>query len=528
MPESTPTQDFDLRRHSWADADADGDNESEERPDRPRILIVTPEITYLPEGMGNLSQRMCAKAGGLADVSASLVKALYDQGADVHVALPNYRRMFDIDAKNFFELEYEKVSRTLPEQRIHLAEDRVFYHRSSVYASENHLLALAFQREVINHTIPQVRPQLIHCNDWMTGLIPAVARRHGIPSLFTVHNIHTERLTLAHIEDRGIDAADFWQQFFFTRPPGSYEETRESNPTDLLTTGIFAADHVNTVSPTFLHEIITGHHEFVPDHIRHELWAKSNAGCASGILNAPDASFNPQTDEYLTCHFGPEDLMEGKRKNKELFQARVGLDINPNAPLFFWPSRLDPVQKGCQLLTDILYQLVADYSGEQLQIAVVANGAFQHHFHDIADMHGIRNRVAVVDFNEGLSHHAYAAADFIFMPSLFEPCGLPQMISPKYGTLTIAHDTGGLHDTVEALDTDAQTGNGFLFQTFDSNGLRWACDQAMAFFHLPNSLRQRTLSRIMLEANERFNHTTTAAAYIKLYEQILQQPITTG
>ena len=164
---------------------------SDNPPNRPRILVVTPEITYLPEGMGNLAQRRCAKAGGLADVSASLVKALYDQGADVHVALPNYRRMFHLDVASVFDNEFQKVSRALPEQRIHLAQDRVFYHRSSVYGAENHLIALAFQREVINHTIPQVRPDLIHCNDWMTGLIPAEARRHCIPSLFTVHNIHS-------------------------------------------------------------------------------------------------------------------------------------------------------------------------------------------------------------------------------------------------------------------------------------------------------------------------------------------------
>ncbi|MDA0766794.1 MAG: glycogen/starch synthase [Verrucomicrobia bacterium] len=522
MPDASSMHDFDARRRSWADADLHDDD----NPDRPRILVVTPEITYLPGGMGNLAQRMCAKAGGLADVSASLVKALYDQGADVHVALPNYRRMFDLDAKNVFELEYEKVSRSLPEQRIHLAEDRVFYHRSSVYASENHLLALAFQREVINHTIPQVRPQLIHCNDWMTGLIPAVAKRHGIPCLFTVHNIHTEKLTLAHIEDRGIDAADFWQHLYFSRPPGSYEETRGSNPTDLLTSGIFAADHVNSVSPTFLHEVIDGHHEFVPGHIRHELWAKASAGCASGILNAPDAVFDPETDPYLPTHFNSETHPEGKRANKVAFQARLGLDINPDAPLFYWPSRLDPVQKGCQLLTDILYQLVADYSAEQLQIAVVANGAFQPHLHNIVKMHGIKNRVAVADFKEELSHQAYAAADFIFMPSLFEPCGLPQMVSPKYGTLTVAHDTGGLHDTVDQLDAEAGTGNGFLFGTFDPGGLRWACDQAMNFYRLPAKSRAANLARIMTESQERFNHTATATAYIKLYEKMLQRPVT--
>ena len=138
-------------------------------------------------------------------------------------------------------------------------------------------------------------------------------------------------------------------------------------------------------------------------------------------------------------------------------------------------------------------------------------------------MHGIANRVAVTDFSEDLSHQAYAGSDFIFMPSLFEPCGLPQMVSPKYGTLTIAHDTGGLHDTVDPLNTDAQTGNGFLFNNFDAGGLRWACDEAMKFYHLPAKIRESNLARIMTESKERFNHTTTASDYIKLYEKMLQR-----
>src|SRR5690606_36518560 len=183
----------------------------------------------------------------------------------------NYRRMFHLDVASVFDNEFQKVSRALPEQRIHLAQDRVFYHRSSVYGAENHLIALAFQREVINHTIPQVRPDLIHCNDWMTGLIPAVAKRHGISCLFTVHNIHSEHLPLAQIEDRGIDAADFWQHLNYRRAPWNYEESRSSNPVDLLASGIFAADHVNTVSPTFLEEIVGGGHGFIPDAIRNEL-----------------------------------------------------------------------------------------------------------------------------------------------------------------------------------------------------------------------------------------------------------------
>ena len=145
----------------------------------PTILVVTPEITYLPAGMGNMANRMTAKAGGLADVSASLVSALFELGADVHVALPYYRKMFHMDVGNLVERELLVYKSVLPESRIHLAHDRLFYYRDRVYSGDNQVnprIALAFQREVINNIIPVVRPDLVHCNDWMTGLVPAAAR----------------------------------------------------------------------------------------------------------------------------------------------------------------------------------------------------------------------------------------------------------------------------------------------------------------------------------------------------------------
>ncbi|NNM31050.1 MAG: glycosyltransferase [Akkermansiaceae bacterium] len=478
--------------------------------------------------MGNLAQRLSAKAGGLADVSASLVNALYNQGADVHVALPNYRRIFHTDVADIFHGEIRDLARHLEDKRIHLAEDRVFYHRDSVYGSENNLIALAFQREVINNVIPNVRPDLIHCNDWMTGLIPAVARRRGIPCLFTVHNIHTEKMSLEHIEDRGIDAADFWQYLYYERPPHNYEESRSTNGVDLLTSGIFAADHVNTVSPTFLSEVVDGRHDFVPGHISHELWNKCQADCATGILNAPDQSFDPKSDPHLEFHFGPEDHVEGKRRNKRQLQEEFGLELAEDAPMLFWPSRLDPVQKGPQLLTDILHQLVTDYADLKLQIVIVANGDFQQPFHDIVAMHGIQHRVAVRDFNETLSRRGYAAADFMLMPSRFEPCGLPQMVSPKYGTLTVAHNTGGIHDTVEPLDLAAGSGNGFLFDHFDCQGFRWAIDEALRFYRQPAEVRKAHIARIMRESEARFNHASTAKDYIKRYNAMLGKSVTKG
>ncbi|MBU0986577.1 MAG: glycogen/starch synthase, partial [Proteobacteria bacterium] len=183
----------------------------------PRILIVTPEITYLPDRMGDFASFFTAKAGGLADVSAALISSLFEQGADVHVALPDYRAIFSDGLTPVLKKELSRIQRKMPDDRIHLAEDRAFYYINRVYSAygeENIKLSVAFQREVINHIVPQVQPDLIHCNDWMTGLIPAMARHMEIPCLFTIHNIHTVKTTLAYIEDRGIDAAYFWPNLY--------------------------------------------------------------------------------------------------------------------------------------------------------------------------------------------------------------------------------------------------------------------------------------------------------------------------
>ncbi|MCF7847416.1 MAG: glycogen/starch synthase [Kiritimatiellales bacterium] len=495
---------------------------------KPRILIVTPEITYLPTGMGNMANNLRAKAGGMADVSASLVSALYDLGADVHVALPHYRKMFNIDIGNFIDNELLKYKSKLPNDRVHLAEDRIFYYQDSVYSNidvVNPKIALAFQREVINNIIPTVKPDLIHCNDWMTGLIPGEARTLGIPSLFTIHNIHTHKLTLATIEDAGIDAAEFWNQLYYSWPPYNYEESRSTNPVDLQASGIFAAHFINTVSPTFLNEMVDGKHSFVPENIRYEVASKKNHNCAAGILNSPDESNDPETDKYLHECFSAEKHRGPKRNNKEHLQKLFGLIQNPDAPVFFWPSRLDPVQKGCQLLADILYQMVSKYWDDQLQVMIIANGSYQKVFYDIVGFHNLQERVAVCDFDEELSHIGFAASDFMLMPSLFEPCGLPQMVSSIYGSLPIAHDTGGLHDTIENVNPQTSTGNGFLFETYDSAGLAWAIDKAMEFHHLDPSIKDAQISRIMAESKARFNHKVTAQSYIDIYEQMLQRPL---
>lgn len=494
----------------------------------PRILVVTPEVTYLPNGMGNRANYLTAKGGGLADVSATLVSNLFEQGVDIHVTLPHYRKMFNIDISNLINGKLRAYKDKMPGDRIHLAEDRAFYYRNEVYdgyGKGNTAISLVFQREVINNIVPRVRPDLIHCNDWMTSLVPAMARRMNIPCLFTLHNIHAYNVPMAHIEETGIDVAEFWQHLYFNRFPYSYQESRSSNFVNLLTTGIFAAHCINTVSPSFLREIIDGQHSFIGNDLRRELTNKKKAGLAVGILNSPDPSYNPSKDKTLARNYDAHNHVAGKRANKQKLQECLGLNQDENAPVFFWPSRLDPVQKGCQLLTGILYHVISKYWKNNLQLVVVANGPYQQHFQDIVRVHNLYQRVSICSFDERISRLAYAASDFILMPSLFEPCGLAQMIGLIYGSLPIARDTGGIHDTVSPLDIGKNSGSGFLFEHFDGNALSWAIDQAMIFYNLPAATKRKQIARIMTRSVRQFCCTITAKKYKDIYENMLAQPM---
>ena len=176
------------------------------RHQNPRILVVTPEVTFVRHGMGPASRSISARAGGLGDICAAQIHALYEHGLDVHLAMPNYRNVFTRNAQRMPGIDIHNRPCELPESHIHLAQDRSFYYHSKLFVAtdwENIRIALAFQREVINRIIPEVQPDLIHCYDWMTGLIPAMARRNGIPCLFTLYRLDSPRLLLSTIEEQG-------------------------------------------------------------------------------------------------------------------------------------------------------------------------------------------------------------------------------------------------------------------------------------------------------------------------------------
>jgi starch synthase len=508
---------------------------SVKRNDAPRILLVTPEVTELPEGMGNLANVVRAKGGGLADISAALVGELLRLGLDVHVALPKYERQMREYAK-ISQREIDQIAssfRARGQKRIHLVRDSAFSHIQDVYEQfgDNTALsrAISFQRAVINHVLEDAMPSngkmLVHCNDWMTGLIPAAAKARGIKSVFTFHNMHSGRKTMRDLENHGLDVGGFHKDLYLDAHPDHVPNAWETVPCDFLISGIKACDFVNTVSPSFLKEIVDGEFpDLVPPALREAVRAKYYSGWAKGILNAPKSTVNPAIARGLAMNYDDTNFVEAKRVNKLALQERMGLHADGDAPLMFWPHRLFS-QKGPELLAQIAQVLVDRYATQGLQIAIVGNGEpdMEQQFGRISV--GSHGRIAYSKFDPYLSELGKAASDFILMPSLYEPCGLPQMEGMRYGSLPIVRATGGLRDSVKPLDVVHDTGNGFVFEHFNADALWWACTQAMEYWSQSEEVRNRTVHRVMNEGVDRFNLERTTLAYVRIYEKLLGEPL---
>jgi ADP-glucose type glycogen/starch synthase len=504
----------------------------------PVILVATPEIVSLPEHMGNLSNFIrTGDGGGLADISAAVITELYRRGVNVHVTLPHYRDLFTSLGKISDE-EYRALIRGVDElQRIHFIDHGLFDGAIQVYEERSNLKrlmmlrAVAFMEGILYGLLPTLQSQhdrlLVHCNDWMTGLLPSAARSRGIPSLITCHNIFTTHATPLALYEQGIEVGPFLEQLYFQEHPdsfGSAETNYRQNQVDFLTSGLFAASRINTVSPTFLREIAENAFsdlDLIPDAVRHMIRQRFEEGAASGILNAPMAASDPHVDPLIYRKYDARNLVRGKRANKLHFQEEMELQKNLDAPIFFWPHRLVSPQKGVELMLDVIPLFMKE--SITAQFAIVANGQ-QNHL-DACQLltASFPGRVAYHPFSRELSQLGKAASDFILCPSLYEPCGTPQVEGPRYGTLPIVRKTGGLADTVEPLTPSK--GNGFVFRDYTVEGLAGAIREALAFHARSFRSRSEILRRVMRDSAERFTIKRTVDQYIELYEEILGEKV---
>jgi starch synthase len=428
-----------------------------------------------------------AKAGGLGDVAAALPRALGAQGHDVRVVMPMYKRVQTPD-RQFEPVVKEAVvvlggtrivfsihQTPLPNSSVPVYFVRCagLYDRQGIYTSDKdeHLrFALLSWAALMLAQRLGFRPDIVHANDWQTSLLPLLLKTMfawdklfaSTRTVLTIHNIgHQGTFPASAISDIGLsDAATFFHQ----------DHLREGRVNFLLT-GILYANAITTVSPTYAREIQRPEHGVGLDE-----YLRQRREVLFGILNGIDlGEWSPENDARIPNRYSADDLA-GKDEDKRALLEGAGLRYIPRVPVIGVVSRL-AWQKGFDLCMKVLPRLLATRA---VQLVVLGTGEpqYERFFSGLAFQ--FPKQVAYKrGFSEPLAHLIEAGSDMFLMPSRYEPCGLNQMYSLRYGTPPIVHRTGGLADTVFPFDMQRRTGNGFVFDHFDEGGLWFGLTQAL-------------------------------------------------
>jgi starch synthase len=426
------------------------------------------------------------KTGGLADVSAALPKALAKAGHRVTVFLPRYAAIAfpPGEFQGSVHVPVDRTHRSAGYYRRTVAENvdvvfiehPPFFDRPQPYGVGNHdygdnRLRFAFlSRAALEYLRSRgQRPDVVHAHDWQAGLVPVYLKSfywddptlHRVASVFTIHN-------LAYQGNFARDTLDLLELPWNLADPSALEF---HGGISYLKGGVTFAEMVNTVSPQYAKEIQTAEHGFGMDGV-----LRSRAADLVGILNGVDyEEWDPSVDRHIARRYSPDDL-SGKADDKADLLRAFGLPREPDLPLLGIISRLVP-QKGF----DIVVRAWWDLLQRPLRLIVLGTGdpEVQDGFRALAARAPDRFAVRFA-YDNALAHKVEAGADMFLMPSRFEPCGLTQMYSLRYGTVPIVRATGGLVDTVEPFDPVRWEGTGFRFDTADGTGLMWALDEALA------------------------------------------------
>ncbi|MDT8406478.1 MAG: glycogen synthase GlgA [Methylococcales bacterium] len=461
------------------------------------------------------------KTGGLADVSGSLPKAIAQLGQDVRLLLPEYQAIHITEPVRHrcrirvFNYEVEIRETTLPDSTVTVWLvncPQLFHQPGNPYVDERGqpwaniaerftLLARVAAEVAMNRAFLDWHPDIVHCNDWQTGLVPALLSLEASrpATLFTIHNMAYQGVfPRAMFDSLGLPTM-LW---------GLYGVEFYGN-LSFLKSGLGYADWINTVSATYAEEIQTSAFgcglEGLLSHRRDFL---------TGILNGIDSEYwNPETDSYLAANYSANDL-SGKAVNKAQLQKTLGLPVAPETPVLGLISRLVE-QKGIDLFLECLSELVL----MPLQIVVLGSGnkSFEQRLQQLAALYP--GRIAVmVGYDEAQAHLIEAGADIFLMPSRFEPCGLNQMYSLRYGTVPVVRKTGGLADTVtDALPQSLQDGsaNGFVFEEISPGALLETIKRALLVYANPPLWRQLQITGMQGD----FSWDVSAQRYLELYQK---------
>ncbi len=459
-----------------------------------RILFVSPEVYPL------------AKVGGLADVACALPKALKKLGRDVRIVIPKYEWIkskekiadisVDLHGHKMVSVELTSVD-GVP---VYLLGNDEFFGGKVVYqGGKEETLKFAFFSKVVAELIKDLdfKPQIVHCNDWHNALVPLHLKllQDKTPTIFTIHNLKYQGthpgLTLGDI---GL--------------PKTTSDVLEKGVVNPMKSGILYSDIVSTVSKTYAKEIQTktyGHglHTYLK---KREIY---------GIVNGVDYDvWDPEKDGHIYRTYSPKSL-DGKAENKSQLLEEIGLPKDLETPLLGMVARVDP-HKGLNLVAEAMPRIL----DKEKACFVMLGGAGERKYQRIVEeMSRKCDRIKVIlRHDEKLAHKIYAGSDIFLMPSLFEPCGLGQLISLKYGTIPVVRKTGGLADTIIDFDGDKEKGNGFVFEKPTGAALQRAILRALAAYKL------KWVWEGLVERAMRADHSweNSAREYIELYQTALR------
>lgn len=461
-----------------------------------------------------------AKTGGLADVVGSLPHYLHSNGDETAVVIPRYgsidlkgsRRVYNSLPVTLGSTRYDTAIYQAPaEFPLYLVDcpplfdigRKGFYGDSGVDYPDNHIRFAVFARAALGVARHLFRADILHCHDWQAGLVPAYLKTTfatdptfaGVKTLFTIHNLGYQGLfPRSAMLDVALDPSVY-------RPGGMEFFGRIA----YIKGGIAYADAINTVSPTYAREIQTPEYGFGLDGALRE-----RADVLSGILNGVDyREWSPDVDPLIPAHYSADDL-SGKRTCKEQLLSEMGLPPEAmDRPLLGIVSRFTR-QKGSDLIAEVAAGILAQ------DVYLVALGSGEPEYEDffLGMAAAYPGRVALrVGFDNGLAHRIEAGSDIFLMPSRYEPCGLNQIYSLRYGTVPVVRATGGLDDTIEES-------TGFKFREYTGLALADAVRTAVQEFH------DREAWEAMMRRGMRkdFSWKASAAAYSALYAKLLERP----
>ena len=479
------------------------------RQQLPAVLLAAAECSPL------------SKTGGLADVVGALPRSLKALGSDARVITPYHRCIRERYGDRVEHLADLTVSMGWRRQSAGLELLEVsgltvyliscdYYFSGGIYlggAAEIEQYAF-FQRAVLEALplLPDFTPEILHCSDWHTAMLPFLLKTQyrdrpqgRLKTVLTIHNIAFQGwLGFDSAGDLfGIDSRWF-----------SQDGIAHGDCANFLKAGILYADRVNTVSPSYADEIRTAEFGETLDPV-----LRGRGGDVSGILNGLDTvSYDPASDPAIAFHYD-RSCPEIKADNKAALLAELGLDPDPELPLLAMVTRMT-AQKGFDLVVQTLERIVEQ--GASFVLLGSGDACYENAMRELERRCPGRIRV-ILGYDEALSRRIYAAADFLLMPSAFEPCGLSQMIAMRYGALPIVHEVGGLRDTVRPYNRFTGEGNGFSFYDYNVGTLLGTVSFALATYR-----DKAAMSRLIQSAmSEDWSFGPSAAEYEKLYLSVL-------